>query len=116
MSVRIVRTARADRDIVEIGLFIAEDSIEAADRFLEAVETTFLALAEMPRMGALRTFRNPRFAGVRMWRVKDFEKYLIFYLNNDDGLEIVRVIHGAQDIPALFMEWQAERGEEKNAA
>ena len=102
MSASVVRTARADRDVVEIGLFIAEDSIEAADRFLEAVETTFLALAEMPRMGALRTFRNPRFAGVRMWRVKDFEKYLIFYRPMKDGIAVLRVIHASRDIESLF--------------
>ena len=102
MSGRIVRTARADRDVVEIGLFIAEDSIEAADRFLEAVETTFLALAEMPRMGALRTFRNPRFAGVRMWRVKGFEKYLVFYRPVKDGIAVLRVIHASRDIESLF--------------
>ena len=102
MSASVVRTARADRDVVEIGLFIAEDSIEAADRLLEAVETTFLALAEMPRMGALRTFRNPRFAGVRMWRVKDFEKYLIFYRPMKDGIAVLRVIHASRDIESLF--------------
>ena len=102
MSARIIRTARADRDVVEIGLFIAKDSIEAADRFLEAVETTFLALAEMPRMGASRTFLNPRFASVRMWRVRDFEKYLIIYRPVKNGIAVLRVLHAARDLETLF--------------
>ncbi|MGH9438287.1 MAG: type II toxin-antitoxin system RelE/ParE family toxin, partial [Terriglobia bacterium] len=34
--------------------------------------------------------------------VKDFPKYLIFYRPIRDGIEVVRVIHGARDIPALF--------------
>jgi hypothetical protein len=33
----------------------------------------------MPAMGSLRKVRRPEFAGIRMWRVKYFESYLIFY-------------------------------------
>jgi toxin ParE1/3/4 len=30
--------------------------------------------------------------------------YLIFYRQAQDGAEIVRVVHGARDLPALFDE------------
>ena len=102
MIPRILRSPDAGRDIVEIGSFIAEDSIEFADLFLEAVETTLLALAKMPRAGATRTFRNPQFVDVRIWRVKDFEKYLIFYRALDEGIQVLRVVHGARDLEDLF--------------
>jgi toxin ParE1/3/4 len=98
----VVRRPRARRDIVEIAVFIALDSVEASDRFLEAVESTFQALARMPRVGALCRFRNPRFVGVRMWRVRDFENYLIFYRPRQDGVEVLRLVHGARDIASLF--------------
>lgn len=78
MSLRVVRRPRARRDIVEIAVFIAADSGEASDRFLEAVEATFQALARMPRAGSRCKFRNPKFAEVRLWRVRDFENYLVF--------------------------------------
>jgi toxin ParE1/3/4 len=81
----VVRRPRARRDIIEIAVFIAQDSVESSDRFLEATELTLQALARMPRVGALCRFRNPRFAGVRMWRVRGFENYLIFYRPQRDG-------------------------------
>ena len=42
-----------------------------------------------------------RLAGVRVWRVSGFEKHLIFYRPNPEGVEILDVIHGARDIEAL---------------
>lgn len=59
MSIHVVKRPSARRDIVEIAVFIAEDSVDASDRFLEAVELTFQALARMPRAGAPCRFRNP---------------------------------------------------------
>ena len=59
-------------------------------------------LAKMPELGAQRSFRNPRWSAVRAWPVNGFERYLIFYRPFTDGVEILRVIHGARDIERLF--------------
>ncbi len=40
--------------------------------------------------------------GIRRWRVNDFENFLIFYRPIDDGIEVIRVLHGARDIESLF--------------
>ncbi|MGW8256087.1 MAG: hypothetical protein ACWGMZ_01235 [Thermoguttaceae bacterium] len=40
MKKAITKSPQAYRDIVEIADHIAQDSIDAADRFLEAAETT----------------------------------------------------------------------------
>jgi toxin ParE1/3/4 len=37
-----------------------------------------------------------------MWRVRGFERYLIFYRPTDDGIDVVRVLHGSRDIESLF--------------
>jgi hypothetical protein len=37
-----------------------------------------------------------------MWRVKDFEKYLIFYQPLSDGIKILHVVHGARNFDLLF--------------
>jgi hypothetical protein len=37
-----------------------------------------------------------------MFPVKRHEKYLIFYQSTGEELLVVRVIHGARDIAALF--------------
>ena len=46
-------------------------------------------------MGAAR--KLGQFPNLRMWRVREFEKYLIFYQPDADDIEIMRVIHAAQD-------------------
>jgi plasmid stabilization system protein ParE len=51
----------------------------------------------MPAMGSLRKVRRPEFAGIRIWRVKHFESYLIFYFPRKGGIAIERVIHAKQD-------------------
>jgi toxin ParE1/3/4 len=39
---------------------------------------------------------------MRVWRVEGFERYLIFYRPVATGVEVVRVLHAASDIPTLF--------------
>lgn len=44
---------------------------------------------------------DERFLAIRVWR--RFKHYLIFYhLMDDEAVEIVRVFHGARNIPALL--------------
>lgn len=45
---------------------------------------------------------SPSLRGMRRSRVENFGDYLIFYRPVDRGIEVVRVIHGARDIEALF--------------
>ena len=70
-------------------------SLEVARRFNAAARATFADLAQTPRMGA--PGKLEKFPDLRMWRVRGFEKYLIFYEPARDGVEILRVIHAAQD-------------------
>lgn len=103
-SRRVVVRPRADRDLTEHAQYIARDNVEVGLRFYTAAEETFQALAALPKMGSARDYRNPRLTGLRMWRVKDFEKYLIFYRPMRDGIEVIRVLRGEQDIEAILVE------------
>lgn len=95
-TVRRRDTARLD--LVEHFVFLAENAgVDLADRFLTNAEMSFNALAEQPKMGAPLSLRPPELAGLRKWRVKDFENYLIFYLPSPDGVSILRVLHGSRD-------------------
>jgi len=99
---QIVVDPKADRDLDEQFLYIAQDSREAAIGFLVAAQATFEQLAAMPELGELQHFRQPNLADVRVWRVRGFENYLIFYRPIERGVEIIRVLHGARDIPAIL--------------
>jgi toxin ParE1/3/4 len=58
----------------------------------------------MHGIGAPQQFANHVLQGVRCFRVPGFVKYLIFYRFDDESLTILRVLHGARDIPNLFEE------------
>jgi toxin ParE1/3/4 len=102
MRPAIVRRPRARRDIVAAALYIAEDSPEAARRFLAAVERTIAAAAAMPGMGAPRRYRDPQLAGLRMIAVRGFERHLVFYRAIPRGIEVIRVLHARRDIDAIL--------------
>ena len=89
-------------DLDEIHAYISEDDLEAADRVLEAALSTFAALARMPGMGRPRTFQHSELSDLRSFRVNGFRNHLIFYRVVSDGVAIVRVLHGARDLDALF--------------
>jgi toxin ParE1/3/4 len=88
---RIAHAARSDLD--EIWCYIGASDLRAADEWLEVVERCFKMLATQPRAGQARP--DLRFLPVG--------NYLIFHRPIEDGVEIVRVIHGARDYgPGFF--------------
>src|ERR687896_503767 len=101
-KLKVIYFRKAQKDIDDITYYIAEDNLEAAVAFFEAVESTCALLSTMPGIGSARDFRNPRFAGLRMFPVKKFENFLIFYQSTEEEILIVRVLHGARDMAALF--------------
>jgi toxin ParE1/3/4 len=101
---RISTRPRADEDLIRAYATIADDDLEAADRFLDAVRASFERLAALPRMGSPRRVRSPELAGLRMGRVAGFPRFLIFYFALDDGIDVVRVLHSSQDIDAILLD------------
>ena len=98
----IAPAARAD--LLGIWDSIAEDNPNAADRFLLANEQTMTQLTRHPGLGRERRFARVRGITLRSWSVKGFRHYLVFYFATHDRLDVVRVVHGARDLDALFRE------------
>ena len=93
--VRVTRAARKDLD--EIWLRIARDSVESATRFVESLTDKFYVLAASPQMGRLREDLQP---GLRSLPVK---RYIIYYRAlGKSHVAIVRVVSAARDQQALF--------------
>jgi toxin ParE1/3/4 len=90
--------AAAARDLVDHFVYLAENaSLDTAERSLTRAEASFDELALQPLMGAPLALERPELAGLRKWRVKDFDNHLIFYLPEPDAIAIVRVLHAASD-------------------
>ena len=99
---RIIIRPRAAADIEDGALYLLPRSLDAALRFADAIAADFETLAGMPGMGAIRDFENPSYTGLRSWPVGGFRNHLIFYFPLPDGIEVVRVIHGARDLDLIF--------------
>ncbi|MEC5322152.1 type II toxin-antitoxin system RelE/ParE family toxin [Aurantimonas sp. A3-2-R12] len=92
---RIVRRPHAEADLIEIWLHIALDSPLAADRQIDRIGERIIRLALFPEMGVAR----PDIAeGVRVLSVPPF---LVLFQVDSDKVEIVRIVHGARDLPSI---------------
>ena len=97
-----LRQAASD-DIDEIIRYIAPNDPQVARRFVDAIQGAFDLLYHYPRAGARRPGRRPQLTHLRCWPVGGrFRQYVILYLPHDDGVEIVRVLHGARDVDGLM--------------
>ena len=94
--------SRARTDVVGLAVYIGRDNAGAANRFLDAAEKTFVILARQPLLGAKYATENPRLNGIRVFRVKKFPNRLVFYFARENGIEVVRVLHGARDLDAAL--------------
>ena len=92
----IRRTAQADEDLIDLWVYIAQDHPKAADHLLDEFENKFALRSEQPRIGSARADIAPE---LRHFPVGN---YLILYREIANGIEVVRVIHGARRLSDLF--------------
>ena len=92
---------RAQRDLDDQAWYFAENAnLEIALRFLACARATFELLAGNPQIG--RACRIAGQVGVRVFRVCDFEKLLVFFRVDGERVLVLRVLHGARDLEALL--------------
>lgn len=95
-QVRIRAAAR--RDLIAHYVYLYENAgAEIAERFLTCAEESFSDLVGHAEIGSPLTLRRAELAGMRKWHVKEFEKFLIFYMSSQGGVSVVRVLHAVQD-------------------
>jgi len=87
----------AEQDLNEIWEHIADDSIDAADRWIDKLFDVFESLAQAPGMGHKR--EDLTALPVLFWPVG---AYLILYRVQAEWIEIVAVTQGARDIPSFL--------------
>lgn len=97
---QVNRRPQAALDILDIWDHIAEDHLDAADRWVDEIGATFELLATQPLMGRKR----PELADEL--RSHPFRRYVIYYLPMKDGIDVVRVLHSARDVDVAFDETQ----------
>lgn len=92
------QSAAARRDLIDHYVYLAEEAgLNVAERFLAQAQASFAVLAEQPAIGAPLELLHPDLAGLRKWRLKDFDNHLVFYQPRPDNVLIVRVLHASSD-------------------
>ena len=90
----IFRSSQAETDLVEIAFYIARDNPSADHHWLEDIEKKIELLAANPEIGSIR----PELA--ERMRSLSAGNYVIYFRAVEDGIEVVRVLHGSRDVDA----------------
>lgn len=89
---QVLRTLEAREDLRNIVGYIAQDNPAAAMKWIDAMEQLFETLAIQPQMG--ERVRTRRFGMVRRMARGN---YVLYFRPLSQGVEILRVVHGARD-------------------
>ncbi len=96
--VTVRRRLRAAQDVEQIADYLAADSLEVAIRFVQNTEATIHEISESPQLGGLFESGVPELAGLRYRRIMGFPNHLVFYLEDENAIDVIRVLHGARDL------------------
>jgi toxin ParE1/3/4 len=92
----VVKRPLAELDLWEIWDYIADDSLDRADGFLDRIEEKLRSLARSPGIGRRREELLP---GLQSFPVGN---YVVFYRAIEDGIDVIRILHGSRDIEEIF--------------
>jgi antitoxin ParD1/3/4/toxin ParE1/3/4 len=96
---RYVVSAEAKTDLAEIWEYIAQDNLDAADRWIARLREAFDSLARAPGIGHKR--EDLTGFPVLFWPVGE---YMVIYRAQTGHIEIVAVTQGARDIPSFLQQ------------
>jgi plasmid stabilization system protein ParE len=97
-SLRHILTDRAIEDLADIHGYLAERNPVAAEKVVGAITAKIVALALSGNTGVPRDSISP---GLRAF---PFKQRCIYFRVTDGCLEVVRVLHGRQDVSGSLFE------------
>jgi toxin ParE1/3/4 len=97
---KIILSPEAQMDLMGLCDYLDASNPDVSMKFFDAARSTFVALARMPMIG--QQYGASETQSLRKWRVKGFRQYLIFYRIKSETIEIVRILHGSQDVDSIL--------------
>jgi toxin ParE1/3/4 len=92
---RIKRTRSAIVDVTTIWNYIAERNFPAAEVWADRVDAKLRLLARNPELG--ESVDHLRQGARRV----SLQNYVLYFEPIEDGVRLLRVVHGARDVPDL---------------
>jgi toxin ParE1/3/4 len=99
---KVIPRQTAERDIEgAISHYFGEAGADLAIQFIDELEAAFRHLTAHAESGSPRYASELDLPGLRHWPLRQFP-YLIFYVIDDDIIDVWRVLHGRRDIPGTM--------------
>ncbi|MGB3786784.1 MAG: type II toxin-antitoxin system RelE/ParE family toxin [Phormidesmis sp.] len=95
---RYVINVLASEDLNNIADYFTENNVEAGERFFTAFNRKCRQIVAFPNSGKSYASICPGLRGMLL------EGYVIFYRLLNNGVEILRVLHGRRSFPTAFEE------------
>jgi toxin ParE1/3/4 len=97
----------AQRDIrAAVDHYLREAGPDIAFGLIDALQSTYQAIAAHPALGSPRYALELALPGLRTLATKGFS-YLLFYIDRGDHVDVWRVLHARRDIPSRMREPEA---------
>ena len=94
-------TSTANQDLVEIPDYLAEESIEAAEAFVNGVDELLAHLAEFPQIG--RVVPELERQNVTRFRELVLSPWRIVYREEEDKIFVITVFDGRRNIEDILL-------------
>lgn len=100
----VIPRAQAHQDAEDaISYYLDEQAEQAALGFVDALEDAYRHIAQYPASGMSRYAHELDLPGLLYWPLRHYP-YLVFYIQQDDHIDVWRVLHGMRDLPAWLTE------------
>lgn len=94
---RAIRISASDaEDLKDVWNYIAQYNESSAEKLVREINKKLILLRDNSHIGREQ---NQFLVGLRSFVVKD---YFIFYLPNENGIDVLRILHSSRDIESIF--------------
>jgi toxin ParE1/3/4 len=94
----VIKRPQAEADLDEIFDYIATDNLERAIAVLLELDEVIKNISANPYMG------RQRFELLPNLRSFAHKNYVVFYFPMSNGIDVIRILHGARDIISIFQD------------
>lgn len=97
-----IRSTKAQADVDDALAYYLLEAPHMASRFLDSLERAVTHIQRSPGTGSQRYAVELDMPGLRFWSLNKFP-FALFYLELDDHLLVLRLVHMSRDIPASLL-------------
>ena len=94
--VHLILSPEAEQDLIDIWSYIAADSPVNADHYIDKIYDKSIILSENPEIGSERYYLIPEM------KCFPVDKYVLYYRQIHNGVEIVRILHASRDMNLIY--------------